>query len=114
MALHETLSLVPGLKNIKEEHVNGDTISWKVRQVSFVALFDELARQGVAGLESNCAKLRELCGARASALRVQKSKRADVRASPPAPKLSIGGPALTTEAFRASFTKVVVDIHIEI
>ena len=112
--LLRSLNEIPGLKNLKADHVSGDSIAWKVRQVSFVALFDELARQGVAGLETNCAKLRELCEARTSALRSQKAKRASgqtgaaVTASPPS-RLSLGRAALTTEAFRGAFSKVVAD-----
>ena len=105
--LLRSLNEIPGLKNLKADHVSGDSIAWKVRQVSFVALFDELARQGVAGLETNCAKLRELCEARTSALRSQKAKRASgqtgaaVTSSPPS-RLSLGMAALTTALRSAS------------
>jgi hypothetical protein len=96
------LVLIPGLRNLKADHLDGDHITWKVRQVSFVAVFDELARQGVPGLEADCCKLRELCEARAAVLRTRKAKQ-------PGAKLSLSLPALSTEAFRAAFAKVVVD-----
>ena len=118
MPLLETLRRLPGLKNLTGELL--DSLPWKVRQTCFAALLDALAKQGAAcGAEA--AKLRELIEKRQAAARAQAGGASGASGgsgggegggrSPRSPpkSLSLGGGAVSSEAFRAAFAKVVSD-----